>query len=393
MKKAVKNDSNQSNFKSVLLYQRKSSKKEKLIEVYKKDRVKARVLFENGQQHEYQETSYYVFEYDNKDFRLVKFINNISFSKNNIIYIRKRTEYTIIYKHESKSFYFTVNNSFKPLTVNLYKSYINITEVSDYIIEKFGWVRNCLEISEAYNLTLTTILKKKLFSKEKIIKHIYGVNHNVAKVISESCFHNNNIRFLWKKYKHLFFNLDKLRPEFLNNHILFDACRFAQSFGEKINCAWGEKRLKQFHDVLYKKHIDIILEFEPLSMLNISEVYLDFAAFSGYKILKTNHDLISEGKKQSHCVGTYSSNVNSGNCAIYSIGGYTLELKFGIPWNSRTNTINSHKLFINQFRGYNNCDAPKLLYDELNWYLDEFNKDLSKYTKLKNSESIDEFIF
>ena len=308
------------------------------------------------------------------------------------MYRRDKTNHIFMYKHETKSFYLKINGVFKPLTVGLFNAYGN-WKVKEYFISKFGWLRNAFDVSSCYNLTLTTINKKKLFNKEKLIKHTYGVNHNVAKVLDIAINENQNVKFLWKEYKHLFINLDKLTPKFFNHHLIHDTCRFAQSFGEKINCAWGEKRIKRLHDTLYKKHIDVILEFEPLTFLSNRTVYLDFAKFTGYKILLTNHDLIAEGKKQSHCVGTYGPQVNNGSCAIFSIGQYTLDLRYGIPWRKQTlaKTELEKVLFINQFRGYGNCDAPKELYDEVNAYLDEFNKDIKKYEEIFKQESMNMF--
>jgi hypothetical protein len=385
---ATKKD--QSEFTSTLLTNNGPSvKRDRLIEIYKQDRQKARIIFENGSKEDYAEDSTWVFEYNNKDFRVVSFTKNISFSKNNIMYRRDKTNHIFMYKHETKSFYLKINGVFKPLTVGLLNAYAN-WKIKEYFIGKFGWLRNTFDVSSCYNLTLTTINKKKLFNKEKLIKHTYGVNHNVAKVLDIAITENQNIKFLWKQYKHLFINLDKLTPEFFKNHLIYDTCRFAQSFGEKINCAWGKKRIKQLHDTLYKKHIDVILEFEPLLLLSNRTVYLDFAKFSGYKILLTNHDLIAEGKKQSHCVGTYGPQVNNGTSAIFSINKYTLEIRYGVQWNVAN--VNPNKvLFIGQFRGYGNCDAPKKLYDEVNAYLGEFNKDINKYEEIFKKESMTSF--
>ena len=75
-----------------------------------------------------------------------------------------------------------------------------------------------------------------------------------------------------------------------------------------------------------------------------------------------------EGRKQSHCVATYVSSVENGQCAIYSISDYTLEL--GRKW---VDNYTTSVLFINQFRGYKNCDAPKELYDMVKSELTKFN--------------------
>ena len=82
---ATKKD--QSEFTSTLLTNNGPSvKRDRLIEIYKQDRQKARIIFENGRKEDYAEDTTWVFEYKNKDFRVVSFTKNISFSKNNIIF-------------------------------------------------------------------------------------------------------------------------------------------------------------------------------------------------------------------------------------------------------------------------------------------------------------------
>ena len=138
--------------------------------------------------------------------------------------------------------------------------------------------------------------------------------------------------------------------------------------------------MKQEHDNFSKEIVKVILEFEELQQLRIKKVYRDFAAFSGIELLETNHDLIAEGRTMHHCVGTYSSTVDTGTCAIYRYKGHTLDLRFRKPYVFKsTDEELKKKLDINQFMGYDNVSAPKELRDEVQLILDAFNSNLIDY--------------
>lgn len=110
---------------------------------------------------------------------------------------------------------------------------------------------------------------------------------------------------------------------------------------------------------------------------------MDFAEHSGLELLKTNHDMVHEGIKQHHCVGTYINSVESGRCAIYRVGDYTMELVYGDDWRIKPQDKPKHKtLYINQLRGVCNIDSSKELKDEVNIKIQRFMDE-------KNIESYD----
>lgn len=375
-------------FTSVLISEKLSPHISSLVDIYKQDKVKARVIHaERKNTVSYSNDFVYSFEYKSKDFRVVNFNENIYFTKKGVMYRRKSSPYIIIYKHAAKSFYLKRGGRIKPMLVGELFQYLSNANLYNYILTKFGWVRNLYDVDECRHLTLGTIMKKKLFNREKIIKHVYGVNHNVAKVLSEARNTDNNISFIWKQYKHLFINLDSLTPTFFKNNmdILHDMFRYAEMFGETINVKWKRKRLVEEHDKMYRRYIDIILEFEPLNELKIRQVYKDFQSFTNFEMLTTNHQLIEEGKKQNHCVGTYVGQVNSGSCAIFRIGEYTMEVRFEkrAEWDNTLNKFipQDKKLHLNQLRGYRNKNAPEELQTVVEQAVNDFNNtfDLTKY--------------
>ena len=381
-----------SNFKSVLISKNLSNNIPDLVEIYKIDRTKARVIFtERKDKMGFNNEFLYSFEYDNKDFRIVQFLERIFFTKKNIMFKRKATNYTIIYKHKNRNFYLKSGKNFSVMKVGQLLQYCTMnTELGEYLKEKFGWIRNLYDAEECRHLTVGTIIKHKLFNREKIIKHVYGVNRNVAEVLSQTRQSYGEMDFVWKQYKHVIINLDSLTKDFIieNVHLLKDTLRYADMFGEKVNAKWGKKRLKEEHDRMYRKYIDIILEFEPLRELDIKPIYLEFQSFSGFNMLTTNHHLIEEGKKQNHCVGTYVQQVNTGQCAIFTIGGYTMDIRFDKrgEWDNTLNTFVSQdrKLHLNQLRGYGNKSAPKELEDVVQSAINSFNEsvDLKEFEVL-----------
>ena len=125
-----------------------------------------------------------------------------------------------------------------------------------------------------------------------------------------------------------------------------------------------------------------MLECELEYDLNIRPIYKAFAEYSGFKLLSTNKDMLAEGMIQNHCVGTYINKVEKGQCAIYHVDGYTLELSHitetfkvkesfegGIP---QYRNLEKKVLKNVQFRGKYNADAPKELNDRVNRMLIDF---------------------
>jgi hypothetical protein len=380
------------NFTSILLREHKSDNILDLVEIYKQDKVKARIIYnERKEKLNFNNEFLYSFEYDNKDFRIVSFLERIFFTKKNVMYRRKSSPFIIIYKHKNKSFYLKRGNTFNVMKVGELLQYCSMHgELDRYLIGKFGWIRNLYDADDCRHLTLGTVIKHKLFNREKLIKHVYGANRKIANILSTAKNKHGDIAFIWKQYKHVLINTDSLTETFLvdNLHILRDTLRYADMFGEKVNAKWGKKRLKEEHDRMYRNYIDIILEFEPLRELNIRPIYLEFQKFTGFNMLTTNHQLIEEGKKQHHCVGTYVGQVNSGDCAIFTIDKYTMEIRFDKrgEWDNTLNRFVSQdrKVHLNQLRGYGNKAAPKELEEIVKLAIVDFNKSVD----LKHFENL-----
>ena len=99
-----------------------------------------------------------------------------------------------------------------------------------------------------------------------------------------------------------------------------------------------------------------------------------------------------EGKKQNHCVGTYINKVENGNCGIFRVNGYTLELN--ADFISQPFPTNSKILRVGQLRGHSNSNPPESLLNMVVEKVNNFNKeiglsiDVEPATKLGHSRDI-----
>ena len=142
---------------------------------------------------------------------------------------------------------------------------------------------------------------------------------------------------------------------------------------EKVNCSWSSKRLRQEHDNFVKVINDIIFIGADRKM-KISDIYLKFSRFSKIEIIQTTKEMAYEGKKQNHCVGTYINKVESGNCGIFRVNGYTLELN--ADFISQSFPTNSRVLRVGQLRGHSNSNPPESLLNMVVEKVNNFNKEI-----------------
>jgi hypothetical protein len=358
-----------------------------LIENYQKDKYKARVLFFNkgGNTSNYTQNREVLFEYPNGDFKICKFTKKYGISKTGIMYNRETMTNQFLYV--KKKFYIKNGSKFTVPTHSYLKHNPNhfSSEAFVFLKEKFGWIRNILESTNGYSISLNTIVTEKLYNEKKILKKIFKAPWPVIEFITkpnpqEYSFYDK-VK-IWKEMRQYLINLDSLKSEMYNSHYFNDTCKMAKTLNKRVNCSWSLRRLKQEHDEWAKEISYIVLESQPLTDLKIKQIYLDFANYSGYEILKTNHDIVREGIKQHHCVATYISSVERGHCAIYRVGDYTLELVHGTNWRIPLDCRPKYKtLYTSQLRGVCNHDATKELKDEVDGWIRKFmaEKDMEAY--------------
>jgi hypothetical protein len=365
----------------------------RLLAVYKDNPKHARVLFMSNKDLCVRRRVV-IFEWSNGDFDILQFSRSFGISKTNVMYHRERLLCGIRYRG-GLLYSVTGTNSIKQATwfvcrygFNNYDRYSVNDSVYDYLINRFSWLRNLGDDIRLHHFGLNIVFKNKLFSNNKLLRYLYKTPLPVLNVFSDvkgGLTHKD-----WKIISPYLINITSLTQELFTNTYFTDSVRMAEIIGKKINCAWSLKRLKVEHDKMAKEITNIILKYEPLRNLNIGLVFKKFAEYSGYTMLMTNHDLIAEGNRMGHCVGTYSSSVDSGSCSIYVVGGYTLQVS-----NNRYSFFsdNNAGLSLSQFMSFGNIPVCGELYDSVFDMIESFNKEYFVDGKfIGDDEFIDVFI-
>ena len=349
------------------LYSHQNQLVDTLFKIYQKDKFKARVYFMNENSHNFIKHRLGIFDEPDGDFNIVLFKRTYGISKSSIIYNRESRVFSIIKK--GNKFYFKNNLGLKPLTFNhLFNCNHYDDLIKDELVIKLPWLRYLTEYTILQNVSLNTIYSKKLFSFEKALKYEYKLPCPSAKLLYDMRNISNESKYL-RYYVEYLINVENLHntlPTY-DFHTFYDTVKMAKTLNRKVNCSWSARRLKEEHDEWSKEITDIVFT-EGDRPLNINNMFIDFSDMSGFNLLTTTKEMNIEGRKQSHCVATYVNKVDSGSCAIYSIDNYTLELNY--KW---IENYTKKVIFINQFRGYKNCDAPKELYNLVLDKLNEFN--------------------
>lgn len=350
----------------------------KLLDIYSKDKRKAKIYSSNNGNRFYSNKTI-LFEYDNGDINVVSFQKMFSMTKNNKIYSREKPINRLTYNNKTHKMYIISGKIVRQATISLIVNFFKDMTMQ-YMVKKLSWLRNIYENETLHFISLNTIYTKKLFNEKKVFKHFFDLPYPVSKDLiygaNKNYFSLSSFKKHWNGIKDVLINKENLTAELFFNNIFSDSVRMANLLGYKVNCSWSKRRLKEMHDKWSNELTDIELEFEEFKELKVSKIYQKFAEFSGLKLLTNNFDLIKEGKKMKHCVATYISKVNFGKCGIYSLGDYTLELNYGQHNIHEVNDPKSKEfvLYINQLRGFSNISAPKVLYDNINNLVSNFNE-------------------
>jgi hypothetical protein len=370
----------------VVIEEATENRVEKLFEIYAKDKAKARAYYytNNVASGSYTTTRTVAFEYSNGDVRIARINKRYGISVTNKMFSGESNDWAIIYKKNQDKYYFQRKYTFKGFSLGDLGYSVGDDAIRNYLCKKFPVLRTAFEQREKCHyfgsVLINVIARKKIFSEKAMLRHIWGTPYKVAEVLMKV---RNMDPNQWVETRQALYNVENIREGFFDDKYFRDTRKFAAALGKKINCAWSEKRLKLQHDIWAKEVVEIILEFEELRNLSIRPIYHDFADFSGIEMLLTNHDLISEGRRMSHCVGTYSGEVDAGRSAIYTYGIGTLELGTTLDSKDIKKTI----IYIKQFRGYDNKAVPSKDYDFVKNKVNEFNNSISAH----QYEFIEEF--
>lgn len=429
--------------KFTVLKEGSSSQVNQLFELYKQDRYKARVKYMNSPQG-YSYKRLVIFEFGEKDFEITEFENTFGISITNRIYSSQRKINSIIFK---KGKFYRINNTNRkrgvmPMTYYGLLSFIRESESGygyeeesamlakskayEYLVNRFPWVKTLAETEAAKALAFNTVVSKGLTGQKELLRHVYKIPINIINIIQKevpSMYNHNNRNYIrttnrprniydklrqWKEVSKVLDGVQNLTEEMYYHHHFYDTCNMAHKLGRRVNCRWGIKKLEQVHDEWAKDLRNILLDCEIEYMLKVRKPYYGLAKHTGWKLLFTNKEMLVEGVRQNHCVGGYIDRVERGECAIFHIEGFTLQV--GMERTARvehekgatiiralttdtlpveqidrmllngvetTNVENKPKFYYKltnlQFRGLRNCDPSKELVERVNQLLEEYS--------------------
>jgi hypothetical protein len=334
-----------------LLHESDKRKVNELFRIYKDNPYNARVKYFNAKEKIHFDRLV-IFEKGLNDFEICEFTNSFGISITNRMYSGQKKNSSIVYKG-GKFWSITRRGKgagvVRPLTWGTLINFIQETEsinswgnntydrlkkskVFTYLYAKFPWMKMLSEHSMSMGVNLNVVKEKKLFKYKDLTKHIMKVPNDIAEMVvdSRAFGHLRNAEGRpvkgWTSLLKDLENVQCLTKEMLDCHYFMDSCKMARTLGKKVNCKWSLKRLKDEHDTWARIIGNIVLDCEETYDLAIRPEFLAFAEFTGYRLLMTNKDMLIEGMMQNHCVGTYIDKVNKGDCAIFSIEGYTLQV-------------------------------------------------------------------
>jgi len=371
-----------------LLNETKSSKVDKLFELYKRDRYITRVIYMNDTR-DYAQYRTVLFTTKEGEFTMVLFRKSYGISKTNVMYNHQKRVVEILYK---KGKFYLINNigrggkGIKTLTLNsLENACFGVDNISNFtfnnvinlLTHRFPWLEFIVENKVLKNVAFNTIVSKKLFNLKKALTHEYKTTHPVAKMLharrnSNKNSQGRNLIDVFEGYLPYINNIESLQENWFEGDvgIFHDTLKMAKTLDKRVNASWTPRRLKEEHDKWAKELSDIVF-IDGNRNMNINELYLRFAQHSGYEIIRTTKDMAYEGKRQNHCVATYVNNVESGGSAILRTTDYTIEI--GSVYMNMSGK-STQGISIKQVRGYGNCNPTEEVANELKNKVRAFNR-------------------
>lgn len=265
-------------------------------------------------------------------------------------------------------FYRHERNNLMPIFTN------SIPAQYQELFEKnYSWLRFYKE--NKLNLPMNTVVSRRLYDLRKAIRYMYGTDIETGIKIHKLIEPRE-----WKTYRKNLINIENFNVELLKNvHNLVDAISMAYKLNLKVNAAWSVKRLEDEHNKMSINLAGFMSSFDNRKLF-IGKPFIDFAEQlpEGFKLLETSGQLSAEGAIQQHCVGSYASTVDRGQCAIFRYKDYTMELRL------------NGKIHLGQLNGKRNSRAPVEEREYINGLVEKFNNEYKfpKAATLHNNEEI-----
>lgn len=356
------------------------------VAIYKEDRLKARILFMNLGPIDIRRTI--MFEFDDKDtkdnFSIITYRLRYNISKKNIMYSSEVKETIIncsnnkiMITHNERNRFGTKHlmwNEVDNLTKGiLLIKYPQLRFLNDFLTD-YNDTTSLLSVNTGCtiinNLSISSILKYKLYSAKKCLAHLYKTQWNIAFKLAKLHIDPRT----WKVYSD--YVIATKVPEKLSP-LWTDLVKVARIMNRKVNISWSENRIKLTHDE-WNKEMNLITVTATDRPLTIAPLFRECADTLNIELIQTTKELTEEAMNKRHCVGSYVSTIESGVSGIYKVEDYTLELV------KANDTVR-----INQFRGLDNCNAPDRLFDLINQKITKFFPNSNHLIKNTTEQTLD----
>lgn len=328
--------------KPVILEKKISLEAEKLLEFYHKKEFQAARIYSLSNPCNVHEKL--LWEKENENIQIETTDNQLFISTNNRVYNRCINKRMILIN--KNKFYVSSKNSknksFSPLKANILQEF-----EYQILVKRFSWLRFIRD--EKVDIIFNSVVRYKLFNLKKALSHFYKCPYPQALIL-----HKYNLKIgassIFKQALKYTYNLENLNEDLLHNFDFFKDCTtMAQKMNTKVNAAWSMRRLREVHDEWSETIASLLFSADDREM-KIEKIFEGFAQFANIRLIKNTKELALEGLKQKHCVAGYTTYIEKGNCAIFHVDGYTLQIM------KSCNGENS--LILGQFNGFADKPAP-----------------------------------
>ena len=352
----------------------------RLFEIYESDKIKARVYFMNTIESNLTEGRQVVFTKKNGDFEIVNFIKKIRITKENKLISKEKSTFQLKFSDNKftliTDYHDQKNIAIPPTITNIKKTiyrfekfYSSKQDILNFLCGRFAWIRFANENRALHETNFNTFINKELFTLKKALRYVYNCPYPAAKLMNDKGFKPK----YFKPYIDYISNIESLKEEWIKEELdfLYDCLKMAKALNKKVNASWSYRRLVEENNK-WSEILNNIILVDLARKIKVDSLFLDFASFSNYQIIKTTKRLAQEGLSMNHCVGSYLSKIESGCKGIYTLKNHTLELTSRYLKGERI-------LLVVQLVSYGNGKADENIENEVHDSVIKFNK-----SKLKN---------
>jgi len=350
-----------------------------LLKLYKEDKVKSKVFFEFMKNNSKFTSERVVLYGSSSNFRLVSYIRTFGISKTNILYNREKIVSCVGLKQNRYYNYSTYSKSFFSSTLyNLLNDSSGgiLAHGKKLLLEKHPFIEDLLGIDGISHLSVSTILRNKLYTYGKCLSHMYNTSEEIAILISNNYRVKNQLPTkifikVWRVvYLPVILNIEKLSKEFITDKY-FEVCiSISIKLSLKIDCEWDVKELREKYYERAKMLGDIMLDIIPDERYELCELFNKFNNFSDLNPLLNKHDIMSFLIRQNITYKEELFSTYGKECLYYVFSDTLFIIRLGHSWEEGV------FISLDGVVGFNGCVVNDIFKDIILKMINDFNEKL-----------------